>query len=101
MKTMVIQTRTKKWVEVTAPEDFPDSRTIQRVLIGRMTRRRYRRIRRIMRKLINRHPYGKGYRCGHDHDCCGCTLGTYAGLEFRHYMGGFKIIISQTESFNY
>lgn len=91
----------QRFVDATPDGDYPDSRTAARVLIGRVTRRRYYALRRIARSLIIRHPYGEGYRCGHEHDCCGCLLGQYGGLHIQHYMGGWKVTISFTQSFNY
>lgn len=86
-----------KWREVTPAEDYPDLRTEQRILIGRLTKRRYLALRRIMR---NMGAVLQG-TCGHDWDCCGCLLGTYANMQIQHYLGGWKITLARSQSFNY
>lgn len=97
----------RKWIpDYESSADDGSYQQENRILIGRLTRRRYNLLRRIARNFIDRAPYGRSpagypYRCGHDHDCCGCIIGTFGGLTIQHYLGGWKVTISKGQSRNY
>lgn len=65
----------------------------ERTFSGRMTKARYKILDRFCR-IRSRSPR---YRCGHEHDCCGCLCGQR--MELTYSQGQVKIILSH--SFNY
>lgn len=68
-----------------------DFKAYERVLIGRVTYARYKKLDRIARKNTTS-PH-----CGCEHDCCGCVCGR--GMKVEVLPTGFKI--TYNESFNY
>ena len=51
-----------------------DRLVTSRTIVGRVTPQRVNRIQSFIDAFNeeNRYPYGQGYSCGHEHDCCGC-----------------------------
>jgi len=81
-----------------------DKTKFVRVIEGRITRKRYKLIKRFVRKynIDNRYPYGvseKGYayRCGCEHDCCGHLVRTEMFATF----GNNKTTIELISNYNY
>jgi len=75
-----------------------------RTIEGRITPKRYNLIKRYVRKYNtdNLYPYGKSrngyaYRCGCEHDCCGCLVRTQMFTRFYHN----RVIIELVHSYNY
>ena len=75
-----------------------------RVIEGRITQKRFKLINRYVRKYnyATRYPYGVSrnghpYRCGCEHDCCGCLVSTQMFARFEHN----KTTIELIQYFNY
>jgi hypothetical protein len=61
-----------------------------RTIVGRLTPLRFKVLNDAVRRFNynNEAPYGKSpngyaYRCGCEHDCCGCLIGESASVEFK------------------
>jgi len=81
-----------------------DYRVFQRIIEGRLTKRRYEILSKFIRQKNNsfKYPYGTSpngyaYNCGCEHDCCGCLSGEHIKAEFTKD----KIVITHSQSFNY
>ena len=70
-----------------------------RGLDGRITQKRIDIINSFIERFNdeNAYPYGKGYSCGHVHDCCGCLVRKYMDIEISKN----KIKIYWIETYNY
>lgn len=69
-----------------------DHTIYDRIITGRLTRRRY--------EIIMRYARIKSRRlgnCGHEWDCCGCLHATYMDVKFI----GSMIYLQYTQHFNY
>jgi hypothetical protein len=62
----------------------------KRKIIGRLTPLRYEVLSKAVRRFNYRHdapygisPDGYAYRCGHEHDCCGCLISESMSVEFN------------------
>ena len=96
--------REKKW-DYTEDSDH-ERKTVTRTIIGRMTRARYELLRAYCRKHTNNAPYGRSeggypYSCGCAGDCCGHLIGEGMWMRMQHWMGGYKITLFFSQSFNY
>jgi len=83
--------------------DF-DFTVVQRVIEGRLTKKRYEIVKKFIRGKNNsfKYPYGTSpngysYSCGCSHDCCGCLCSEGIKAEFTKD----KIVITHSQSFNY
>lgn len=98
---------TSKFKSIQQEPDAFERSQAHRVLIGRLTRKRYEFFRQVVRQVLtDRFPYGKSpngypYSCGCEHDCCGCICGIYGNFTIQHWMGGFKVTLYQTIIRNY
>jgi len=70
-----------------------DYRLYERILIGRLTKERYKAIDRYCRMYY----IEVQHHCGHEWDCCGCFCGQ--SLSFTHKYN--QTIITLSQSFNY
>jgi len=81
----------------------------QRIISGRLTPKRYKLISKAVRIWNNEHaaPYGRSqngyaYRCGCEHDCCGCMTGESLDLDLITIgVNRVQIKITYTIGFNY
>lgn len=88
--------------------DF-DRQTAQRIISGRLTRKRYELISKAVRKWNNEHsaPYGRSqngyaYNCGCEYDCCGCMTGESLYLNLTTIgVNRVQIKITYSIGFNY
>lgn len=74
-------------------DSYFDYRKYVRVLSGRITKERYKAISSYCRKF-SRTPI---YRCGHEHDCCGCLCGQQMSFTNSQH----AIIITLVHRYNY
>lgn len=82
---------------------YPDERVCERILTGRLTKARYKIIERYARKHRRSQSdiYGEGFRCGHEHDCCGCLVGEWMSTKYTRHWKGTKVVLRFSQSFNY
>ena len=86
-----------------------DCRIAERIIQGRITPKRYKLLRKIIRTWNHNHnaPYGYSqngyaYNCGCEHDCCGCLIGERMSLIFTSVTPTIKkVVIQHSASFNY
>ena len=84
--------------------DF-DTRVFIRTLSGNLTDGRRNRIDKIARLYTESHSapygvspiYGYAYRCGCEHDCCGCIIHDF--MEVENYSD--KVIVKIIKTYNY
>ena len=84
------------------PDSDYDYQKYERNFSGRMTKARWKKLTRFARIFSNTHIYGTSpngyaYRCGHEHDCCGCLCGQSMNVDYKHNQ--VKIFLSL--SYNY
>jgi len=72
-------------------EDTIDSQKWERTFSGRLTKARYKLIKRYCSK------HTKNYQCGHVHDCCGCMYSQH--MTFTYKQNQVSIIV--TRYYNY
>jgi hypothetical protein len=100
-------TNIKEYKFKIADGDF-DSRISEREISGKITRARRKAIEHSVRKF-NRTweaPYGYShngyaYRCGCEHDCCGCLVHKGMAVEFRKLGKNHIAVLSIHENYNY
>ena len=70
-----------------------------RAIVGRVTPQRVNRIQSFIDAFNeeNRYPYGQGYSCGHQHDCCGCLISESMSINVTDG----SITIYHNQSYNY
>lgn len=68
-----------------------DHRIMERCFSGRMTKARYKALRRICRS----HSFST--HCHHEWDCCGCFCGQQLSFTYKKN----QVVITLTQSFNY
>ena len=80
----------------------------QRVVSGRITKKRRKAIEHIVRSFNKKWdaPYGYSrngyaYRCGCIHDCCGCLVSKGMSVEFKKLGNNHMAILTIGESYNY
>jgi hypothetical protein len=85
-----------------------DSCESQRVISGKITKRRRKMIEHIVRSFNKKWeaPYGYShngyaYRCGCIHDCCGCLVSKGMWVEFKKIGNNHIAVLNIYESFNY
>ena len=88
--------------------DFDSTRISERVISGKITRARRKAIEHSVRTFNRKWeaPYGYSfngyaYRCGCEHDCCGCLVGKGMTVEFRKLGNNHIAVMSIYESYNY
>jgi hypothetical protein len=76
-----------------------DQHIKERHFVGRVTKNRIETINSFIETFNeqNMYPYGKGYSCGHIHDCCGCLVSNYMTAEIEKN----KITIYWKQTYNY
>lgn len=82
-----------RFTEVFPHEDCFDTRYYERVFSGRLTKARYKSLARACR-VYSRRPK---YRCGCEHDCCGCLCSQYMTFTYSRN----QVVINFTQGFNY
>lgn len=89
--------------------DF-DARIAEKTFLGRLTKKRYQLILNFVKRFNHNHsaPYGRSeagyaYRCGCEHDCCGCLTSEYIDIELKrlHKTEFFTVSLKHVQSFNY
>lgn len=85
-----------------AIESDYDYNVSQRQFSGKLTKNRYKAINRYVRKINNTHIYGTSpngyaYRCGCEHDCCGCL--SSQSLEFTYKYN--QVVLTFIQTYNY
>lgn len=80
----------------------------QRTISGKITKKRRKMIEHIVRSFNKRWeaPYGYSangyaYRCGHEHDCCGCLVSKGMIVQFNKLGNNHIAILTIGESYNY
>lgn len=92
----------------TQGSDF-DQAVSERELVGALTKNRYKILMRIVKNYNHNNstpygisPNGYAYRCGCEHDCCGCLYSTKMSIDFNQQTYPlFKVTISVVSSYNY
>jgi len=84
------------------PDSEYDYRKYQRTFSGRMTKARWKKLDAFARKFNHTHIYGTSpngyaYRCGCEHDCCGCLCGQYMHVSYKQN----QVKIDLQLSYNY
>jgi len=89
--------------------DYDRSITV-RSFYGRMTDKRREIITNYVEQFNESHsapygvsPNGYAYRCGCEHDCCGCLSRDYMDIELKPLFntGLYDIKLTRTQTFNY
>lgn len=87
--------------------EIPMETTVSlREFTGRLTPKRHKIISSYARKLTNKAPYGYStsgyaYRCGCEHDCCGCLTSEHGAVVFEKHWKGHKVQVFFTQHRNY
>ena len=78
-----------------------------RRISGRVTKQRRKMIEKIVRNFNHRwdapygvSPNGYAYRCGHEHDCCGCLSSKWMSVEFKSLGKSHVAVLTMYESYN-
>ena len=87
--------------------DF-DGYESQRIISGKITKKRRKLIEHIVRSFNKRWeaPYGYSqngyaYRCGCIHDCCGCLVHKGMYVDFQKSGNNHVAVLTISESYNY
>ena len=87
--------------------DF-DSCVSERKVSGKFTKKRRKFIEQIVREFNRKwdapygySPNGYAYRCGCDHDCCGCLVNKGMYVKFHRLGNNHVAVLSISESYNY
>jgi hypothetical protein len=87
--------------------DF-DHSVIRREISGKFTKKRRKLIEKVVRKFNRKwdapygySPNGYAYRCGCDHDCCGCLVNKGMYVKFHRLGNNHVAVLSISESYNY
>jgi hypothetical protein len=89
--------KTRKFKQVDT--EYDDISVFERKLIGKITKQRRKTIEQVVRTFNKEWeaPYGYSrdgyrYRCGCEHDCCGCIVSK--GMDWRYEkLGGFHLVV--------
>lgn len=95
-----------KFIEKRSDYDYTES---EKEIIVRLTPLRYKLLTKGVKKWNYNHKYpygispnGYAYRCGCEHDCCGCLVGESMAINFNKITESlYKITIQHSASFNY
>lgn len=83
-----------KWQVIDGDIDYKTSQRRPLIINRSMSRKRWQRLYKAIRKLTKYHHMGN---CGHEWDCCGCLSSIYGDWK----VNGNEITISVTHSYNY
>jgi hypothetical protein len=89
----------KTWKFKIADCDMYGCKVEERKLVGKLTKKRRKKIEQLVRTFNKEWeaPYGYStngyaYRCGCIHDCCGCIVSK--GMDWRYEnWGGFNLVV--------
>lgn len=97
------------WNMLQAEMDSKTCRTTMPILSGRITPKRAQVIKQYWSNRDITAPYGVSpngyaYRCGCEHDCCGCLVGAYYKVVFQQSDFGseeYDVFLEYRERYNY
>lgn len=86
-----------------------DGRIAEKEIIVRLTPLRYKLLTKSVKNWNYNHKYpygispnGYAYRCGCEHDCCGCLVGESVDVEFNQMVNDWYFVkLTYSASYNY